>query len=383
MQGWGRTSLALSSRVSARLLACRTARRSGAQASDHSPQVCSPAQAAVPTVPRRTRSLPALLQARRVGRLVLLAPTALGLVIGSPGCTTRADHPVVGADSTLVYVSKLPADVNAGITFQLKDSAIRDQEKRRDRERGREIVRLQKERERLLKLEDRQEKQRKLEEKRKAAAEKKAKKSKKGKKGKGRNQNEADTPPADGPGVASSGRTAGTAAQATPSPSDNASPASDAAPPLSAAALRDSLAGLESRLRALVTEDSLAALAPWKQKRPDGSPIDDRAVETEEGARVQANIRLENVYARGRRPLTFHFVWLNVEKKKIFKRMLEYTPNDSVQVLTSSLTISSTKRAPGFYTLQVFLFRELIAEKLLELRGTGTEEKEQGGDEAM
>jgi hypothetical protein len=302
--------------------------------------------------------------ARRAWRWSVLAPAFLGLVIGSSGCTTRADHPVVGADSTLVYASKLPSDVNAFITFQLKDSAVRDQAKRRDKERGREISRLEKERDRLLKLEDRREKQRKLEEKRKAAAEKKAKRAKKGKKAKSRTQGEAEVSPA--------------VAAAT-----EAAPSSDSTLLLSAAAVRDSLAAVESRLRSLAVEDSLAELAPWKQKRPDGSPVDERAVETEEGARVQANIRLENVYARGRRPLSFHFVWLNPSQKKIFKRMLSYTPNDSVQVLTSSLTISPTKRAPGLYTIQVFLFRELIAEKILELRGTGTEEKEQGGEETM
>jgi hypothetical protein len=311
----------------------------------------------------------------RLRRLAVFAPALLGLVIGSPGCTTRADHPIVGTDSTLVYVSKLPTDVNATILFQLKDSAVRDQEKRRDKERGREISRLQKERDRLLRLEDRREKQRKLEEKRKAAAEQKAKKTKKGKKGKARARTGVETLEVSAGSDAHRDVAAGVASDAPPPPAT--------APLPSAASVRDSLAEVQSRLRALAAEDSLARIAPWKQKRPDGLPVDERAVETEEGARVQANIRLENVYARGKRPLMFHFVWLSPEKRKIFKRMLAYTPNDSVQVLTSSLTISPTKRAPGFYTLQVFLFRELIAEKLIELRGTGHEEKEQGGNETM
>ena len=312
---------------------------------------------------------------RRGLRLLILAPALLGLVVGSPGCMTRADHPVVGADSTLVYASKLPTDVNASITFQLKDSALRDQAKRADRDRGREISRLRKEQARLLKLEDRREKQRKAEEKRKAAAEKKAKRSKKGKKAKSRAGAEADTPKAranDNPDP-----------DVTATASDAASSSPDLESRLSVSAIRDSLAAVELRLRALALEDSLAELASWKQKRPDGAPPDERVVETEEGARVQANIRLENVYARGRRPLTLHFVWLNPGQKKIFKRMLEYTPNDSVQVLTSSLTISPSKRVPGPYTLQVFLFRELIAEKILELRGTGHEESEESGDQAM
>ena len=346
MQDRGRASRSRSELLSAGLLPCHPAHRSGARAS----------------------ALPPL------RRLVILAPALLGLVLGSPGCTTRADHPVVGPDSTLVYASKLPTDVNATILFQLKDSAVRDQAKRRDKERAREISRLQKERDRLLRLEERREKQTKLEAKRKAAAEQKAKKTKKGKKGKNHAQKGAETPEVSAGSDARRDVAAGIASDAPP-------PATATLP--SVASVRDSLAAVESRLRALAAEDSLASIAPWKQKRPDGLPVDERAVETEEGARVQANIRLENVYARGQRPLTFHFVWLNPEKRKIFKRMLAYTPNDSVQVLASSLTISPTKRAPGLYTLQVFLFRELIAEKLIELRGTGHEEKEQGGDETM
>lgn len=347
MQDRGRTSRSLSALLSAGLWACRHTHWSGAHAS----------------------ALP------RFRRLVILAPALLGLVLGSPGCTTRADHPVVGADSTLVYASKLPTDVNATILFQLKDSAARDQAKRRDKERAREISRLQKERDRLLRLEERREKQRKLEEKRKAAAEQKAKKTKRGKKGKNRAQKGAETPEVSAGSDVHRDVAAEIASDGPPPPAT--------APLPSAASVRDSLAAVESRLYALAAEDSLASIAPWKQKRPDGLPVDERAVETEEGARVQANIRLENVYARGKRPLTFHFVWLNPEKRKIFKRMLAYTPNDSVQVLASSLTISPTKRAPGLYALQVFLFRELIAEKLIELRGTGHEEKEQGGDETM
>jgi hypothetical protein len=60
--------------------------------------------------------------------------------------------------------------------------------------------------------------------------------------------------------------------------------------------------------------------------------------------------------------------------------MVEYTPNDSTQSLTSSLSITPTKRSAGHYSLQVFLFREQIAEKSFELTGKGMEENEKGDD---
>jgi hypothetical protein len=78
-----------------------------------------------------------------------------------------------------------------------------------------------------------------------------------------------------------------------------------------------------------------------------------------------------------------HFVWLNLERKRVFKRMVEYAPNDSVQTLTSSMSLTPAKRSAGRYSLQVFLFREQIAEKSFELRGKGAEEQERGGGDAM
>lgn len=98
---------------------------------------------------------------------------------------------------------------------------------------------------------------------------------------------------------------------------------------------------------------------------------------------MQATVRLEEVYARGKRPLMLHFVWLNPERKRVFKRMVEYVPNDSTQTLTSSLSITPAKRSAGHYSLQVFLFREQIAEKSFELRGTGIEEQQKDGGDAM
>jgi hypothetical protein len=290
--------------------------------------------------------------------LVLVA----GLLLSSSGCTTRSEAPVWGPDSTLVYPSKLGSDVNASIAFQLKDSAARDAAKRRDRERGREISRLRREREGLLALEERwaRERMERAEAERKAEAKKAA--QKKGKKGK-KSTSSGTTSPAD--------QTPGGAARET-------RPGAPLAP-----AVRDSVAAIDARLAVLMAEDSAAGIAPWKLKRPDGKPAEERVFDIEEGARVQATIRLENVYARGKRPLMVHFVWLNAERKRVFKRMVEYSPNDSTQTLTSSMSLTPTKRSAGHYSLQVFLFREQIAEKWFDLRGKGAEEQEKGGGDAM
>jgi hypothetical protein len=244
----------------------------------------------------------------------------------------------------------------------LKDSTARDATKKRDRERGREISRLRRDREGLLALEERWARERKerAETERKAEAKKAG--QKKGKKGK-RTAPDGETPSADpARGTAGSG--------------------SRLAPPLDPA-VPDSVAAIDARLAALIAEDSTAGVAPWRLKLPDGRPREERVFDIEEGARVQATVRLENVYARGKRPLMVHFVWLNPELKRVFKRMVEYAPNDSVQTLTSSMSLTPTKRSAGRYSLQVFLFREQIAEKSFQLRGKGAEEQEKGGGDAM
>jgi len=284
----------------------------------------------------------------------------IGLVLGSTGCMTRSETPVWGPDSTLVYPSKLKNDLNTSVTFQMKDSAMRDAAKRRDRERGREIIRLQRERENLLALEAEREQRLQADAKRKAEAQKKAG-SKRGKKAK-------------------KGSRGGGDALAEPKPSAAGTANLRIAPD---PAIRDSLASIAVQLATLMAEDSAAALAPWKVRGTDGRLVEERVFDIEEGARVQATVRLDNVYARGKRPLMIHFVWLNPERKRVFKRMLEYVPNDSTQTLTSSLTISPTKRSAGTYSLQIFLFREQIAEKTLRLRGKGVEEQTKGGGDAM
>jgi hypothetical protein len=272
------------------------------------------------------------------------------LLLAGAGCMTRSGAPVYGSDSTLVYPSRLANDVNASITFQLKDSALRDAAKKRDKDRSRESSRLRRERAAILsEIKDETARRQKAEAKRQAQEERKARKAK-GKRSK-------------------KGKSPGDQASPAPVPVEISKPNP---------ALRDSLSAIEARLSALAAEDSVASLAPWKIKREDGRPPDDRVVDLEDGARVQATVHLENVYARGKRPLLFHFVWLNPEKKRVFKKMLEYMPNDSTQSLTSSFTISPAKRSSGLYTIQVFLFREEVAEKAIALRGIGVEEKEGG-----
>jgi hypothetical protein len=273
---------------------------------------------------------------------IRFAATGLGaflMVLGAAGCSTRSESASLAADSTRVYVSTVPGDVNATIGLSLKDSERRAEEKRLDREKAkamresvrdgtREMEKLQKETERRAApskatlAKDREGKE-------KARAEAKAGGEKKSKTKKGKSR------PAEKRAYAS----------------------------LSDEALADSIHVLERAIAAW--QDSLSAIENRRE------PGEERAYDLEEGAKVVASIRLENPWGRGRRPLLLHFLWVAPDGKAAFRKAVEYMPNDSLNVLTSSFGIAPTKRAAGDYNFQVYLFRELIAEKGFELRGAG------------
>ncbi|MBN1424405.1 hypothetical protein JXA88_07605 [Candidatus Fermentibacteria bacterium] len=259
-----------------------------------------------------------------VGIAVGLLPLVF---LGAAGCSTRESTPIVAADSTVVYPSKISNDVQVSITFALKGSKRREEQQRLERARQRQIERERKER-------DAKERAQRAKAKKKPSSSKSKKPVKKATK-----------------------------------PTAYTSKAPATAP--SRAESADSMATSAAASKAVTTPlESSPSLPP-----------DERVFELEEGARVQATMRIENPYGRGTRPVMFHTVWLNPEGKRVFKKMTEWTPNDTSQVFTTSLTIPPSRRTAGQYELQVFLFRELIASKTIQLTGESTalQEKDDTG----
>ncbi len=271
--------------------------------------------------------------------LLVLAGAIVWSLCGTLGCATRQSSPVMGPDSTLVYPSKIPNDVQVSIRFTLKDSKRREEQRRLERERQRELERQRRQMERERKEREARERA----ERAKAKAKKKASGTPAKKKRSAQRSQGSPT---------SSRRATLPHPEAKAPGSDGAHASGEVPPPSSPPAERS--------------------------PRVPSLPPDERVFELEEGARVQASLVIENPYGRGKRPLMFHTVWLNPEGKRVFKKMIQWTPNDSSRVLTSSLTISPSKRTAGEYRLQVYLFRELIAEKSIRLTGvsTATREKE-------
>jgi len=66
-----------------------------------------------------------------------------------------------------------------------------------------------------------------------------------------------------------------------------------------------------------------------------------------------------------------HLDWIGTDEKSIFMKRNDIVSPDNIP-LSSSMTISPDKRKPGFYTLKVYYFRDLIAEKSIALIPEGT-----------
>ncbi|MBD3160661.1 MAG: hypothetical protein GF346_00835 [Candidatus Eisenbacteria bacterium] len=94
------------------------------------------------------------------------------------------------------------------------------------------------------------------------------------------------------------------------------------------------------------------------------------------GAKVWAFVDLENVFARGDDSLHFHVVWIRHDGRDEFKKKVSYLPSEEDTTLKSAISIPPGRRDPGEYGLQVYLYRELIAEKRFTLRGEGKAEED-------
>lgn len=83
---------------------------------------------------------------------------------------------------------------------------------------------------------------------------------------------------------------------------------------------------------------------------------------------VRAFVDIEHRFNDDKRELMFHLDWNDANGRSFYLKRIDLSPDDSSSTIKSSISISPGKRKPGKYTLRVYLFRELIAEKEFELR---------------
>jgi hypothetical protein len=82
---------------------------------------------------------------------------------------------------------------------------------------------------------------------------------------------------------------------------------------------------------------------------------------------LRAFISIENCYASNSNPLLFHIDWVDPNGSSLYRRQINLSPTDSSATISSSISINPEVRQPGEYKLNVYYFRELIAEKMFIL----------------
>jgi hypothetical protein len=94
-----------------------------------------------------------------------------------------------------------------------------------------------------------------------------------------------------------------------------------------------------------------------------------------EDENVYAVVALENRLKKLDRDLMFHLDWLRPDGQSVYMKEVILPAGDSTCTIESSVSSSPGIRQPGNYSLRVYLFRELIAEKYVELRNDREMEK--------
>jgi len=90
----------------------------------------------------------------------------------------------------------------------------------------------------------------------------------------------------------------------------------------------------------------------------------------EEDAKVRALVYLRGMPPSSGRELLFHLVWTGPDGKEFYTKRIPLVSSGEPAELETSISIPPSRRDPGMYALEVYLFRERIAEKSFELRAS-------------
>jgi len=83
--------------------------------------------------------------------------------------------------------------------------------------------------------------------------------------------------------------------------------------------------------------------------------------------KVRAIINIENLKLENDAEAMFHIDWVSTNDKSFHKKQVNLSVNDSLSIIESYISISPEIRNVGDYTIKVYYFRELIAEKSFRL----------------
>ncbi|MCW8806074.1 MAG: hypothetical protein OQK56_06390 [Ignavibacteriaceae bacterium] len=105
-----------------------------------------------------------------------------------------------------------------------------------------------------------------------------------------------------------------------------------------------------------------------KVSKKSGKPIGEGTTFTiREKAKVKAIVNFEKQDIKTNEQLNFYFKWIGPDGKSFYKKRVVYTTSNPSFTISSSISITSKKRQPGTYILQIFFHRKIIAEQKFEL----------------
>ncbi len=105
-----------------------------------------------------------------------------------------------------------------------------------------------------------------------------------------------------------------------------------------------------------------------KLNKSTGNPLNAKTIfHMKNNSKVYAVIEVVNSEFHTDKNLMFHIDWLDSTGNSFFKKRIELIPQDSTNKIISLINISPDKREAGTYSLRVYFFRELIAEKKFKL----------------
>jgi len=105
-----------------------------------------------------------------------------------------------------------------------------------------------------------------------------------------------------------------------------------------------------------------------KISKKTGKPLKPgRVFKLQDDAKIFASVELEKQTMENERAFMFHIDWIDSSGNSFYKKRIDISPDDSSSNITSSISISPRKRQTGNYSVHLYLFRELIAEKKFQL----------------
>jgi len=110
-----------------------------------------------------------------------------------------------------------------------------------------------------------------------------------------------------------------------------------------------------------------------KISKKTGEPVKPGTIfKLDDKAKLFASI--DNIFSKSEASM-IHIDWIDSEGNSFFRKRLDISPNDSVSLISSAISISTQKRDTGTYSVRFYLFRELFAEKKFRLVDSATYSK--------